>query len=101
MKSHKQKISHLTEIPDIWELSYPQENKKAHSLLGLKFNKILKSSRKYIEYRSSGLKQLWKCVQEQRSSQNTAELQGHYRPQETEFFVNEEAKRKAEAALLS
>lgn len=39
-------------------------------------------------------------MQEQRSSQKTAELQGPYRPQETEFFVNEEAKRKAEAALL-
>lgn len=71
-----------------------------HSSLGLKFNKFVKSSRKYMQQRSRGLKQLWICKKEQRSSQDTTELHGHYGSQETELFGKEEAKIKTEAALL-
>lgn len=54
-----------------------------------------------MQHKSRGLKKLWKCKKEQRSFQDTVELHGHYSLQETELFVKEEAKRKAEAALLT
>lgn len=42
MKSHKQKISHLAEIPDVWELSYPQKIKKSPLTIGLKIQQDFK-----------------------------------------------------------